>query len=92
MTDTDTGSNAAPPARIDERLDCTGLRCPLPLLRTKQLLHRMAPGAVLEVVATDVGTQRDIPAFLRQSPHRLLGRVESAGRYLFWIERGVILP
>lgn len=77
-----------PPARIDERLDCTGLRCPLPLLRTKQSLNRMVPGSVLEVMTTDTGALRDIPAWLRQAPHRLLGRRESDGNCLFWIERG----
>lgn len=77
-----------PPSRIDERLDCTGLRCPLPLLRTKQQLNRMPAGAVLEVTATDAGAQRDIPAFVKQSPHRLLGSAVSAGQFLFWIERG----
>ena len=77
-----------PPPRIDERLDCTGLRCPLPLLRTKQQLHRLATGAVLEVVATDAGAERDIPAWLRQSTHRLLGATIQDGHYIFWVERG----
>jgi TusA-related sulfurtransferase len=87
MTDSDA-RNGEPPARIDAYLDCTGLRCPLPLLRTKQQLNRMPAGAVLEVTATDVGAQRDIPAFLKLSAHRLLGSAESAGKYRFWIERG----
>lgn len=75
----------APPA---ERLDCTGLRCPLPLLRTKQHLARLAPGTVLEVIATDVGARRDIPAWLAQSPHRLLAQDEPGGLLVFRIERG----
>lgn len=85
MTDPEQSDHA--PAHVDERLDCTGLRCPLPLLRTKQLLHRMADGTVLEVLATDAGAARDIPAWLRQTPHRLLGSAVSGGQYLFWIER-----
>jgi len=92
----DTERNALPnelaenaaPARIDERLDCTGLRCPLPLLRTKQMLHRLAAGAVLEVTATDAGAQRDIPAFVTLSPHRLLAARAESGQFLFWIEKG----
>jgi tRNA 2-thiouridine synthesizing protein A len=76
------------PARVDERLDCTGLRCPLPLLRSKQMLHRMAAGAVLEITATDAGAQRDIPAFVTLSPHRLLAARAENGQYLFWIEKG----
>lgn len=71
-----------------EQLDCTGLRCPLPLLRTKQYLARLAPGVVLEVTATDTGALRDIPAWLAQSPHRLLSQEQAGGFYVFRIERG----
>lgn len=85
---TDAAPAGTPPTHIDERLDCTGLRCPMPLLRTKQVLHRMTPGTVLEVTATDAGAERDIPAYLRQSSHRLLGQAQAAGKYVFWIERG----
>lgn len=85
---TDDGRDAAPPARVDERLDCTGLRCPLPLLRTKQILHRMATGGVLEITATDAGAQRDIPAFVKLSSHRLLAMREGSGQFFFWIEKG----
>ena len=34
-------------------LDCRGLYCPLPVLRTERALATLAPGEVLEVVATD---------------------------------------
>lgn len=88
MTDNPDSPSDSAPAHIDERLDCTGLRCPLPLLRTKQLLHRMSAGGVLEVMATDAGAQRDIPSYLKLSPHRLLGQDVVGGHYLFWIERG----
>lgn len=85
MTDTEQNK---PDVHVDERLDCCGLRCPLPLLRTKQALHKMAAGGVLEVMATDAGAQRDIPAFVKLSSHRLLGKVEQDGQFLFWIEKG----
>lgn len=80
------------PDHIDECLDCTGLRCPLPLLRTKQQLHRLAAGSILEVVATDAGAERDIPAWLRQTAHRLLGATIRDGHYIFWIARGTDQP
>lgn len=81
-------TDATPPTHIDERLDCTGLRCPLPLLKTKQRLQVLAPGAVLEVVAGDAGAVRDIPAYLQHSPHRLLGQAQVAGQFVFWIACG----
>lgn len=76
-------------SRPTEYLDATGLRCPLPLLRTKQALMKLSPGEVLEVVATDVGSWRDIPVYLQGSPHRLLEQSEpSTGHYRYLIERG----
>lgn len=71
-----------------DKLDCCGLRCPLPLLRSKQRLAKLASGAVLEVIADDAGARRDIPAWLAQSPHRLLAQDERDGAFVFRIERG----
>lgn len=68
------------------QLDCTGLRCPLPLLRLKQQMARLAPGTVLEVTATDSGARRDIPAWLALTRHRLLAQGEQGGLFLFLIE------
>ncbi|MFP5440155.1 MAG: sulfurtransferase TusA family protein [Gammaproteobacteria bacterium] len=80
--------NDSPRAASPEQLDCTGLRCPLPLLRTKQQLARLPAGALLEVVASDAGARRDIPAWLALSPHRLLAQGEEGGLFVFLIERG----
>lgn len=63
-------SNALPAA--DQQLDASGLTCPMPLLKAKQALNRLAPGSVLEVRATDPGSERDFEVFARQSGHDLL--------------------
>lgn len=74
---------------VIEKLDASGLRCPLPLLRTKQALMKLSPGQVLEVIATDSGSWRDIPAYIEASRHCLLERTETEpGRYRYRIERG----
>jgi TusA-related sulfurtransferase len=41
----------------DAELDASGLNCPLPLLKAKLELNRLASGAVLKVIATG-GTPR----------------------------------
>jgi tRNA 2-thiouridine synthesizing protein A len=43
-------------------LDVRGLRCPIPLLRTRAALAGLAPGDVLEVLATDPEAPVDIGA------------------------------
>ncbi|MCU5788246.1 hypothetical protein B27N_03249 [Alcanivorax marinus] len=69
-------------------MDARGLNCPLPLLKTRQALRGLAPGALLEVAATDAGSARDIPEYLRQSPHELVRRQDDDREYRFLIRRG----
>lgn len=73
----------------DLLLDTSGLRCPLPLLKTKQSLSSLHGGQCLKVVATDAGAWRDIPAFVALSPHKLLGQEQHDGQYCFYIEKGI---
>lgn len=60
----------------------------MPLLKTKLELNAMSPGETLEVITTDAGSTRDIPAFLERSPHRLLSLAEEAGQFRFVIQCG----
>ncbi len=55
-----------------ETIDARGLLCPLPVIRTQDKIRRLLPGTVLEVLATDVGTLQDIPAWCRVHGHELL--------------------
>ncbi|TKX48211.1 hypothetical protein EXE41_02345 [Halorubrum sp. SD690R] len=45
---------------IAETLDVKGLNCPMPIVKTKGAIDDLAPGEVLEVVATDPGSVSDI--------------------------------
>ncbi|MEZ5552841.1 MAG: sulfurtransferase TusA family protein [Pseudomonadales bacterium] len=54
-----------------ETLDTRGLLCPLPVIRTQDRIRNLAPGALLEVIATDAGTLQDIPAWCRVHGHKL---------------------
>jgi tRNA 2-thiouridine synthesizing protein A len=38
---------------FNHELDACGLNCPLPVLRTKKTLDKMASGEVLQIIATD---------------------------------------
>ena len=76
-------------ATEDVLLDASGLRCPLPLLQTKQALVTLNPGQILCVVATDSGALRDIPLFAQHAGHVLLAQKEQEGRYYFWLQHGL---
>lgn len=49
----------------DAELDAVGLDCPMPLLKAKLELNRLPSGAVLKVVASDPGSQRDFRSFAK---------------------------
>lgn len=72
----------------DKVLDASGLRCPMPLLKTRLALSELDPGQQLEVLATDAGSARDIPAWLAQSVHELVSVEEDEDLYRFVIRRG----
>jgi tRNA 2-thiouridine synthesizing protein A len=69
-------------------LDLKGLKCPLPVLRTRKALRSLAPGARLWVEATDPLSALDIPNFCREDGHALIESGESEGVRRFLIERG----
>ena len=57
----------------DVVLDTKGLNCPLPILKAKKALKKMASGGLLEVHATDPGATADFEAFCRQTGCELHG-------------------
>lgn len=54
------------------QLDALGLLCPLPVIRTQEAVKSLAPGAELEVLATDPGALHDIQAWCRVHGHDYL--------------------
>lgn len=68
-------------------LDTSGLTCPIPILKAKKALAALAPGAVLEVVATDPAAPKDFIAFCKATGNELLSSTQEAGNYRFRIRR-----
>ena len=69
-------------------LDLAGLKCPLPVLRTRKALRRLAPGTLLRVTCTDPLASLDIPNLAREEGDTVetQDRVGAATR--FSIRRG----
>ena len=49
------------------KLDLTGLKCPLPALKTRKALKSVTPGDFLEVHCTDPLSVIDIPNLIRET-------------------------
>ena len=59
-------------------LDLTGLKCPLPILKTKKVLANLNTGDILTVQVTDPHAPDDFSAFCRQTGHVLLEQKTSS--------------
>ena len=70
----------------DETLDCRGLACPMPILKTKKALSNIRSGQILEILGTDPGTKNDLPSFAKRSGHEYLGEKEDDGFVRFYIK------
>lgn len=75
---------------IRHHLDARGLRCPEPVMMLHQKVRDMAAGELLEVLATDPSTTRDIPKFCRFLGHELVAEQHdaAAGDYRYVIRKG----
>ncbi|MFX0114094.1 MAG: sulfurtransferase TusA family protein [Candidatus Hodarchaeota archaeon] len=55
-----------------ETLDVRGLLCPMPILKLSKAAKKMEKGTIVKVIATDLGTIADIPAWARQKGAEVL--------------------
>jgi len=69
-------------------LDTSGLNCPLPVLKARKALSTMTAGQLLELIATDNGASKDIPAFCKMTGNPLIKADEQQGKLRFIIEKG----
>lgn len=70
-----------------ETLDLRGLKCPLPVLRTRRHLRDLASGSQLRIETTDPLSVIDIPHFCREDGHRLVSSAPADGGHSFVIEK-----
>ena len=69
------------------KLDLTGLKCPLPALKTRKALKSMRPGERLEVECTDPLAVIDIPNLLNEIGDSLESTQRDGDRIVFVIEK-----
>lgn len=73
--------------KADKVLDCSGLLCPLPVVKTAKAIKEIGIGQVLQMIATDPGAPPDMQAWSRQTGHTLLDSYEENGKYIFHFQR-----
>ena len=68
-------------------LDLSGLKCPLPALKTRKALGRLAAGDLLVVTCTDPMAAIDIPHLVRETGDRLESQDTRGAALVFRIRR-----
>ena len=71
----------------DVILDCTGLFCPMPVVKTNKEMKTLAEGQVLKMIATDPGSTPDMEAWSKQTGHELLLSNVDNGTYIFLVRK-----
>lgn len=68
-------------------VDARGTSCPGPILAAKKGMAEVKVGEIMEVWATDSGTQKDLPAWANKVGHEYLGVVEDDGYLKLFVKR-----
>ena len=56
----------------DHRIDCLGLFCPIPILKTREAIKGLAPGQILEMISDDPASEADVRSWSAKTGHELL--------------------
>ncbi len=72
---------------VNTVLDCKGLLCPMPVVKTKKAIQAIEVGQVLEMISTDPGAMPDMHAWAKQTRHELLDAREEGGKFRFIIKK-----
>ena len=68
-------------------IDCRGLNCPMPILKTKKAVDGLSSGQVLNMLATDPGSVNDVQSWSTRTETALLNHSEDGGDYSFLIKK-----
>ncbi|MGQ4002709.1 sulfurtransferase TusA family protein [Francisellaceae bacterium CB299] len=69
-----------------KELSLERLLCPMPVIKTQNMLKTMKKGEQLKVICTDPGTMHDIPAWCKVNDYKLVEAIEINNKYQFIVE------
>ena len=72
---------------ITQTVDARGLSCPMPIVKTAQAVKALTSGAVVELLATDPGSIKDVAAWCRSTGNELVEQTSDGAVYRFIIRR-----
>jgi tRNA 2-thiouridine synthesizing protein A len=71
----------------DMVLDCSGMLCPMPVVKTSKAMKELQTGQILKLVATDPGAPPDMEAWSRQTGNEMLRSLQEEGKFVFFFRK-----
>jgi tRNA 2-thiouridine synthesizing protein A len=75
------------PGVADRKLDCVGLFCPMPILKTRDAMKAMTVGQVLEMTSDDPASEADMKSWTTRTGHELIGIDKHGAVYRFVVRK-----
>lgn len=73
--------------RADVTTDVVYMMCPMHLLKLEEMIKKIEPGQVLEVLTDYDGALEDIPGWCEKHGHEFLGIEEAEDIFKFYIRK-----
>jgi len=73
--------------QADKELDCSGMLCTVPVIKTSKAIKEIQVGQVLKMISTDPGAPPDMVAWARQTGNELLDSHQEDKKYIFYFKR-----
>ena len=71
----------------DMLIDCTGLFCPMPIVKTREAIKQIAPGQLLEMLSDDPASEADMKSWAQITGHNLVAVEREGGVFRFLVRK-----
>jgi len=72
---------------VDRQIDCIGLFCPMPIVKTREAIREMTVGQVLEMSSDDPASDADMKVWVERSGHEMIGVSREGAVYRFLVRK-----
>lgn len=82
-----TDQVAGQPIVPDKSIDCIGLFCPMPIVKTREAMGSIAVGEVLEMLSDDPASEPDMKSWARRTGNELFEITKNGAVYRFLVRK-----
>ena len=75
--------------KADITIDCLGLYCPMPIIKTAEKIKEIEIGQVLEIISDDEGIVEDMPSWCKMTGQEFLKIEQTDDEYRAYVRKMV---